>query len=172
MLIANGPLHTGLWNARLWKKSCAWQQSLPPSRVEMCPWKWQPGNETDSAYPLPDRLGTHWVPWLGTQSSTLAQQLPLNTLPCTKPVYLTVTFTRLLKFRGITKQTEDWAHDLVYHALYVTLAALDVYFKQCNDHSWEKKAVSKPQRQLMNNPGTTFEEYRPPRPLYFQSNTW
>lgn len=68
MLIVNDPLHTGLWNVRLWKSSGAWQLSLLASWVEMCPWKWQPGNQTDSAYPLPDRLCT--------QSSTSAQQLP------------------------------------------------------------------------------------------------
>lgn len=61
MLIVNGPLHTGLWNARLWKSSGAWQLSLPACWVEMCPWKWQLGNQTDSAYPFPDRQCTHWV---------------------------------------------------------------------------------------------------------------
>lgn len=39
--------------------------------------------------------------------NTAATTEYLNTLHYTKSVYFTVTFTRLLKFRRITKQTED-----------------------------------------------------------------
>lgn len=39
--------------------------------------------------------------------STAATTEYLNTPHCTKLVYFTMTFTRLLKFRRITKQTED-----------------------------------------------------------------
>jgi len=50
----------------------------------------------------------------------------------------------------------------LYHALYVTLAAVDVYFKQRNDRvaSFCNKTTSKTQLWLMNSTETTFEEYQ------------
>lgn len=100
---------------------------------------------------------------LNTESSTLAHQLPQNkyqdTARWTKLVYFTIKFTRLLKFRRVTEQTEDWAY-ILYHASYVTLAAVDVYFKQRkgNSESSRNKTTPKTQLCLMNSTETTFEE--------------
>lgn len=71
-------------------------------------------------------------------------------------------FTKLLKFTRITQQTDDWEYDILCHASYVTLAAIDEYFKQCNDHFADfcNKTTPKSPLGLMNSTETTFEEYQ------------